>query len=36
MSVFCEGGTGPGTGRNSEGNVTNGRMGKIAWDALAG
>jgi beta-lactamase class A len=36
MSVFCEGGTGPGTGRNSEGNVTIGRMGKIAWDALAG
>lgn len=35
MSVFCEGGTGPGTGRHSEGNVLNGRLGKIAWDALA-
>jgi beta-lactamase class A len=35
MSVFCEGGTGPGTGRGSEGNVVIGRMGKIAWDELA-
>jgi beta-lactamase class A len=36
MSVFCEGGTGPGTGRSSEGNAVIGRMGKMAWDALAG
>jgi hypothetical protein len=35
MAAFCEGGTGPGTGRNSEGNVTLGRLGKTAWDALA-
>ena len=35
MSAFCEGGTGPGTGRNSEGNHTIGRLGKTAWDALA-
>lgn len=35
MSAFCEGGTGPGTGRESEGNVTLGRLGKAAWDALA-
>jgi beta-lactamase class A len=35
MSAFCEGGTGPGTGRESEGNVTLGRLGKVAWDALA-
>ncbi len=35
MSAFCEGGNGPGTGRNSEGNVTLGRLGKAAWDALA-
>jgi beta-lactamase class A len=35
MAVFCEGGTGPGAGRNSEGNVTLGRMGKAAWEALA-
>jgi beta-lactamase class A len=34
MSAFCEGGTGPGTGRASEGNVTLGRLGKTAWDAL--
>lgn len=36
MAAFCEGGTGPGTGRESEGNVTVGRLGKAAWDALAG
>jgi beta-lactamase class A len=36
MAVFCEGGTGPGTGRESDGNVTIGRLGKAAWDALAG
>jgi beta-lactamase class A len=35
MAAFCEGGTGPGTGRESEGNVTVGRLGKAAWDALA-
>jgi beta-lactamase class A len=35
MSAFCEGGTGPGTGRASEGNVILGRLGKMAWDALA-
>jgi beta-lactamase class A len=34
MAAFCEGGTGPGTGRESEGNVTIGRLGKAAWDAL--
>jgi beta-lactamase class A len=36
MAAFCEGGTGPGTGRESEGNRTLGRLGKTAWDALAG
>ena len=36
MSAFCEGGTGPGTGRASEGNHMLGRLGKLAWDALAG
>ncbi len=36
MSAFCEAGTSPGTGRGSEGNVTLGRLGKTAWDALAG
>ena len=35
MSAFCEGGTGPGTGRNSEGNVFNGELGFAAWKALA-
>jgi len=35
MAAFCEGGTGPGTGRESEGNLTLGRLGKAAWDALA-
>lgn len=35
MSAYCEGGTGPGTGRSSEGNATIGRLGKAAWDALA-
>ncbi len=35
MSVFCEGGTGAGTGRNSEGNVINGELGYAAWSALA-
>ncbi len=36
MAAFCEGGTAPGTGRNSEGNLMLGRLGKAAWDALAG
>ncbi|HZP58149.1 MAG TPA: serine hydrolase [Dehalococcoidia bacterium] len=35
MSAFCEGGAGPGTGRNSEGNRLLGQLGKAAWDALA-
>jgi len=35
MSVFCEGGTGPGTGRESEGNRVNGELGYAAWQALA-
>ncbi len=35
MSVFCEGGTGEGTGRNSEGNVLLGDLGYAAWKALA-
>ena len=35
MSVFCEGGTGPGTGRESEGNRLNGELGYAAWRALA-
>jgi beta-lactamase class A len=37
MAAFCEGGLeGGGTGREAEGNVTVGRLGKAAWDALAG
>jgi beta-lactamase class A len=35
MSVFCEGGTGPGTGRESEGNRLNGELGYATWQALA-
>lgn len=35
MSSFCEGGTGPGSGRSSEGNRTIERLGEAAWDALA-
>lgn len=35
MSVFCEGGTGPGTGRESEGNRVNGELGYAAWRTLA-
>lgn len=35
MSAFCEGGTGPGTGRTSEGNVVLGELGFAAWRALA-
>ncbi|MBI5289778.1 MAG: serine hydrolase [Chloroflexi bacterium] len=37
MAAFCEGGSGSGgAGRESEGNVTLGALGKAAWDALAG
>jgi beta-lactamase class A len=35
LAAFCEGGTGSTTGRLHEGNVTLGRLGKTAWDALA-
>ena len=35
MSAFCEGGSSTTTGRHHEGNVTLGRLGKAAWDALA-
>jgi len=35
MAVFCEGGSGPGAGRNSEGNALLGRLGRAAWEALA-
>jgi beta-lactamase class A len=35
MAAFCEGGSGPGTGRESEGNVTLGRLGHAAWQELA-
>jgi beta-lactamase class A len=35
MSAFCEGGTGPGSGRSSEGNRTLGLLGKAAWDAIS-
>ena len=35
MSAFCEGGTGEGTGRESEGNRTIGALGYAAWEALA-
>ena len=35
MSAFCEGGTGPGSGRASEGNRTLGLLGKAAWDAIS-
>lgn len=35
MAAFCEGGSGPGAGRNSEGNVLLGRLGRAAWEALA-
>ena len=36
MSAFCEGGTGQGTGRQSEGNRTLAALGLAAWEALAG
>lgn len=36
MAVFCEGGMAPGgTGRESEGNVHIGKLGYVAWRALA-
>ena len=35
MAVFCEGGTGPGTGRDSEGNILLGKLGLAAWNGLA-
>lgn len=35
MASFCEGGTGPGTGREAEGNVLDGELGYAAWKALA-
>ena len=35
LSAFCEGGTGPGTGRKSEGNVILGELGFAARLALA-
>ncbi len=35
MAAFCEGGTGPGTGRESEGNRVIGELGYAAWRALA-
>jgi beta-lactamase class A len=35
MAAFCEGGTGPGTGRESEGNRVIGELGYAAWQALA-
>jgi beta-lactamase class A len=35
MAAFCEGGTGPGTGRESEGNRLNGDLGYAAWKQLA-
>ena len=35
MSAFCEGGTGEGTGRESEGNRVIGDLGNAAWLAIA-
>jgi beta-lactamase class A len=35
MSVFCEGGSGEGTGREAEGNRVIGELGYSAWRALA-
>ncbi|MEX0684229.1 MAG: serine hydrolase [Dehalococcoidia bacterium] len=35
MASFCEGGTGGGSGRESEGNVHTGRVGYAAWRELA-
>jgi beta-lactamase class A len=35
LAAFCEGGTGPGSGRNSEGNALLGDLGYAAWRALA-
>lgn len=35
MAAFCEGGTGPGSGRESEGNALLGELGYAAWRELA-
>ncbi|MEO8458228.1 MAG: serine hydrolase [Chloroflexota bacterium] len=35
LAAFCEGGTGPGSGRNSEGNRLLGALGLAAWRELA-
>jgi beta-lactamase class A len=35
LAAFCEGGTGPGSGRNSEGNRLAGELGYAAWRELA-
>jgi beta-lactamase class A len=35
LAAFCEGGTGPGSGRNSEGNRLLGALGLAAWRQLA-
>ena len=35
LSAFCEGGTGPGTGRDAEGNHTLRELGYAAWKELA-
>jgi len=35
LSAFCEGGTGPGTGRDSEGNSLLSELGYAAWKGLA-
>ena len=35
LSAFCEGGTGPGSGRHAEGNATLGKLGLAPWRALA-
>lgn len=36
LAAFCEGGSSQSTGRQHEGNLTLGALGKTAWDALAG
>lgn len=35
LAAFCEGGTGPGSGRSAEGNRILGELGDAAWRALA-
>jgi hypothetical protein len=35
LAAFCEGGTGPGSGRSAEGNALLGDLGYAAWRALA-